>query len=132
MSIVAQVQRAFSPRRRLAAVIGLAWGAIVPVAIYQVSHGEAGRITRDPASWVPWGLVLFGLVYSAHTVFCWSRLALGSTVKSLGFVVLMEGVMVLSTTVWLRLLVLGYLVAINAISTACRISLGRSAELREA
>jgi len=39
--------------------------------------------------------------------------------KSVGFVVLVEGVMVTSTTHWLALTALGYLIGINGIATAC-------------
>ncbi len=129
LGVVSQVKRAFSPRNRLAATIGLFAGAIVPVSIYVLAHGEAQRLTPDPATWVAWGLILAGLAYSAHTVYSWARLALGGPVKSVAFAALLEGVMVASHTPWLRLTVLGYLVAINAIGSACRLSLGRSADL---
>ncbi len=129
LGVVSQVKRAFSPRNRLAATIGLFAGAIVPVSIYVLAHSEAVPLTRDPATWVVWGLILAALVYSAHTVYSWARLALGGPVKSVAFAVLLEGVMVTSHTPWLRLTVLGYLVAINAIGSACRLSLGRSADL---
>lgn len=129
LGVVSQIKRAFSPRNRLASAIGLLAGAIVPVSIYQLSHGEAMPLTRDPSSWVPWALVLSGLVYSGHTVFSWARMALGGPVKAFAFAALLEGVMVLSHTPWLRLTVLGYLVAINAVGSACRLSLGRSADL---
>jgi hypothetical protein len=68
--------------------------------------------------------VLGGLVFSALTVFRWGRLAFGSPVKALGFVVLAEGVMTFCSTAWLSVVALGYLVLINAIATGCTIALG--------
>ena len=56
-------------------------------------------------------------------MFRWGRLAFGSSVKSLGFVVLAEGVMTFCSTAWLSLVALGYLVLINAIATGCTIAL---------
>ena len=52
-------------------------------------------------------------LYSALTVFEWAKLAFTSVPKSVGFVVLVEGVMVTSTTHWLALTALGYLIGIN-------------------
>jgi hypothetical protein len=73
----------------------------------------------------PWALVTGGLVYSAKTVFEWARLAFTSAFKSVGFVVLLEGFMVTSTSRWLALAALGYQIAINGVATACMLG-GRS------
>lgn len=129
LGVVSQVKRAFSPRHRLASVIGLLVGGFVPIAVYQVSHGELAPLTRAPASWVPWAITGAGLVYSAHTVYTWAQMALGKPLKAVGYVVLLEGTMVGSRSPWLSFVALGYLVAINAMGTACRLSLGRSADL---
>jgi hypothetical protein len=121
MNLVQQVRRAFARRSLLATLIGFLLGGFVPVAIYVVVHREG----FDPTSAVPsTGLVLGGLCYSAQTVFQWARLAFTGVVKSLGFCVLLEGVMVASKTHWLGLAALLYLVAINGIATGCTISLG--------
>ncbi len=125
LGVVDQVREALKPRNRLAACLGALLGGIVPVASYVVAHHEL-EATRP---W--WGqfaslLVAGGLLYSARTVYGWGRLAFGEPAKALGFVVLLEGVMVLSTTPWLALTCLAYLVGINSVSTGCALSLGRA------
>lgn len=132
LGIVSQVKRAFSAKHRLAASIGLLAGGIVPVAIYDLCHVEGAAPTSDPITWIPWALALAGVVYSSHTVYSWAHLVHGHAVKAAAFAALLEGVMATSHTPWLRLTVLGYLVAINAISSACQLSLGRSADLAKA
>ena len=116
LGVVAQVRRAFASGSRLAAVVGLLLGGFVPLAVYVVAHGESGAFTGHERAWA---LITGGLVYSAKTVFEWARLAFTSAFKSVGFVVLLEGVMVTSTTRWLALAALGYLIAINGVATAC-------------
>ena len=86
------------------------------MAVYVVAHGESGAFSGHKRAWA---LITGGLVYSAKTVLDWARLAFSSTFKSVGFVVLLEGVMVTSTTRWLALAALGYLIAINGVATAC-------------
>lgn len=56
-------------------------------------------------------------------MFQWGRLAFGSPVKALGFVVLAEGVMTFCSTAWRSVVALGYLVLINAIATGGTIAL---------
>ena len=41
----------------------------------------------------------------------------------LGFVVLLEGVLILSHTEWLSFIALGYLICINGIATGCALAL---------
>ena len=116
LGVVAQVRRAFARGNRLAALVGLLLGGFVPLAVYVVAHGESGTFTGHERAWA---LITGGLIYSAKTVFEWARLAFTSAFKSVGFVVLLEGVMVTSTTHWLALAALGYLIAINGVATAC-------------
>lgn len=116
LNVVQQFRRvwALGP---LTAIVGLALGGFVPLAIYVTAHrtGFVWGVSTAPA------LALGGLVYSAQTVFQWARLAFISIAKSLGFVVLLEGVMVTSPVQWLALLALGYLIVINAVATACTV-----------
>ena len=65
-------------------------------------------------------------------MFRWGRLAFGSAVKALGFVVLAEGMMTFCATAWLSGVALGYLVLINAIATWCTIALGAVQDQRAA
>ena len=116
LGVVAQVRRAFARGNRLAAVVGLLLGGFVPLAVYVVARGESGAFSGHERAWA---LITGGLIYSAKTVFEWAKLAFTSSFKSVGFVVLLEGVMVTSTTRWLALVALGYLIAINGVATAC-------------
>ena len=111
-SIIAQIEVA--ARNPLPALIGALLGALVPSATFMVGHYELASWTEPKAL-----IVLGGLVFSALTVFRWGRLAFGSSVKALGFVILAEGVMTFCSTAWLSLVALGYLVLINAIATGC-------------
>lgn len=119
LGVITQVRRAFARGNRLAAVVGLLLGGFVPLAVYVVAHGESGAFAGHERAWA---LVTGGLVYSAKTVFEWARLAFTSAFKSLGFVVLLEGIMVTSSTHWLALAALGYLIGINSVATACKLS----------
>jgi hypothetical protein len=115
--IITQIH--IAARNPLPAVIGALLGALVPSATFVVGHYELTSWTEPKAL-----IVLGGLVFSALTVFRWGRLAFGSAVKALGFVVLAEGVMTFCSTAWLSVVALGYLVLINAIATGCTIALG--------
>lgn len=122
LGVVGQVRAALSPANRLASALGFLLGGFVPAATYVVAHRELAA----GALWAQLGtyLVAGGLLYSARTVFDWGTLAFGLRVKALGFVVLLEGVMVTAHTAWLAGAALGYLVAINGAATACKLSLG--------
>lgn len=120
--IIAQIH--IAARNPLPAVIGALLGALVPSATFMVGHYELSSWTEPKAL-----IVMGGLVFSALTVFRWGRLAFGSPVKALGFVVLAEGVMTFCSTAWLSVVALGYLVLINAIATGCTIALDAVADL---
>ncbi|HKO46642.1 MAG TPA: hypothetical protein VJV79_02910 [Polyangiaceae bacterium] len=119
LGVVAQVRRACAPGNRLAAFVGMLLGGVVPTAVYVVAHRESGPFAGHEMAWL---LTAGGLLYSASTVYEWARLAFGSTAKSVGFVVLLEGVMVTSSTHWLALTALGYLILINGTATACTLA----------
>jgi hypothetical protein len=121
--VVQQVKLAFRHKALLATLIGFLLGGFVPVACYVIAHREGAAF--DLAGSKSLGLVVGGLAYSAKTVYEWSKLAFTSAVKSLGFVVLLEGVMITSHTVWLGMTALGYLIVINGIATGCTLSVGR-------
>ena len=57
-------------------------------------------------------------------------LAFRARVKSAGFVVLLEGVMVFAQTQWLALAALAYLAAINGLATGCNLALDRKRQTR--
>jgi hypothetical protein len=65
---------------------------------------------------------LGGLVYSAKTVWQWGTVAFQNAFKALGFVILLEDVMVTSHIPWLSITALVYLMAINGIATGCNLT----------
>lgn len=119
--IVDQVRTALNSRNRLAAFIGAAVGAFIPLGIYMIAHHEV------PKLWHPMTLlVVAGLAYSATTVFQWGSLAFDSKFKGFGFAVLVEGIMTFSAQNWLSITALVYLMAINAIAAGCKVAQGQA------
>ena len=122
--VVEQVRGALRPRARLATALGFLLGGFVPVAVYVIAHHE---LDWSAPLYLQRGtlLVLGGLLFSASTEFNWGRMAFHAGGKALGFVVLLEGVMVTSTTAWLAMAALVYLVGVNGVATGCNLSRGR-------
>ena len=123
LGVVAQIRMAFRPENLLATVIGLGLGGLIPLVVFMVSHHEIDFTNFRPSMIPLCGIVLGGLVYSAKTVFSWGSRAFHSGIKAVGFVVLTEGVMTLSSLHWLAVMALVYLMAINAIATGCTLAL---------
>ncbi len=118
-SVVGQVRAALKPENRLASFLGAILGGFVPTATFVLSHCElTQQWWTDPRS----AIVAGGLLYSAKTVLRWGQLAFGDRWKALGFVILTEGVMVLSHTEALALTALAVLAMINATATAVSLS----------
>lgn len=90
-------------------IVGLFVGSLIPVATFCMAHFQTG--------WIGHALVLAGLVFSAPTVYEWGVAAFKSKVKAVGFVILMEGIMVLASVPYLPFVCLAYLVGINAYQT---------------
>lgn len=128
--VVAQVRTACRPENRLAAALGALLGAVVPALGYVTAHDWLalpgllrGEVAGFDASRGIAAVVLAGsLLFSAKTVFQWAALALRDTAKAVGFVLLVELTMVAIPFAWVSVLCLGYLVAINAVATACNLS----------
>lgn len=120
--IVEQVKVAFSREHRLAALIGVLVGAIVPLGTFMLAHYQVNRAApwADPAAYIALG----GLMYSAGTVYQWGLLALRKTYKAIGFVVIVEGLMIASQMQWLSVTALAYLILINGIATGTTIARG--------
>jgi hypothetical protein len=118
--VIAQTRFALRPRGRLGFVVGLLLGSFVPVATYVTTHSEidlAQALYLQPAVLIALG----GLLFSAVTMYRWGIQAFHSKPKALGFVVLLEGVMVTAHTHPLALAALVLLSAINGVSTACNL-----------
>jgi hypothetical protein len=126
LGVVDQVRLAFRPQARLATLLGCLLGGFVPLASYVVAHQEIDFSGPPLSAALAVLLVAGGLLFSAKSVYGWSRLAFQSGGKALGFVVLTEGVMIVSRTAWLGLAALGILIGINAISAGCTLSLRKN------
>ena len=120
-SIVDQVRTSFGKVNRLAMALGVPFGAFVPIACFVLAHFEVNAASwwSDPKS----ALVLGGLIYSAKTVFLWGKQAFANDgAKALGYVILLEGVMVFSGTWWLCGFALLILMTINAVATTATLA----------
>lgn len=119
-SVVQQVRAAAHPRARLATAIGSVLGGFVPLATWQVAHHEltAAPLWQQHATL----LVLGGLAYSSTNVYSWGRQAFRGRVKAAAFVLLLEGVLVGSSTHWLHVAALCLLAGVNAITTGATLS----------
>lgn len=118
--IIEQIRIAF--QNPMAVAIGLIFGGIVPVAVFQVAHNEINfeeNLLTQINSW----LVLGGLIFSAKTVWTWTARAFNDKWKATGMVVLLEGVMVQSQIEWLTVTILAILVFANFSATACTVAL---------
>lgn len=117
--VVEAVKIAFNRRNRLAALWGLVKGGWAPLASYYVAHQELDGNYYQPLTL----LVAGALLFSAPTVYEWCVAAFHSKVKAVGFVVLLEGVMVFSKLHWLAISAVFLLVAINGIQSACNLAI---------
>ncbi len=129
-SVIASIRIAFHSRNRLAAAIGSVLGGIVPIATYLVAHTISTVTLESLATAAPY-LVLGGLLFSAKTVYAWTRSAFQNAAKALGFCVLLEGVMVTSEIPYLPLVCLAILVGVNAVATACTLAIESRPAKRE-
>lgn len=124
--VLAQVRAAAS--NPASAIMGALVGGLVPATAYALAH----RATSTGAlTWVRWALVIACLMFSAPTVYEWARQAFGTrrtdVIKSAGFVVLLEGVLLAAGYLdvgWLGVVSLVYLIVINAVAVACRFAGG--------
>ena len=116
-SVIDQIKIAFSVSA-IGLVVGLILGASVPLTTYFISHYEWKE---------PWSiyslLVAGGLIFSANSVYFWTKSAFRSGVKALGFVVLTELGMIFSHIAWISLLGLSILIGINAIASGANLVL---------
>lgn len=117
MGILEQMR--LTRRHPFAALLGAALGGFVPIAAYTIVHHEL-RIGGRLELMQPIALVLLAcLAFSVRTVWQWGVQSFGERTKAACLVVAVEGVMVFSDTPALAVIALSYLVAINAIATAC-------------
>lgn len=131
LPISEQIRRSMQKTSRMPMITGCILGAFVPIAVYLTAHSEAmqnhGNILRTIQAEPFLALLITGgLLFSATSVFRWGYQAFGhSWVKALGFVVLVEGTLILSPIPWLALVALAYLVIINGLATGTTLALDR-------
>lgn len=125
-----------------ALTLGALIGAFVPCSTFLVVHVgqllsvDGLHVTAAPVNHPGWALVAGGLAFSATTVYRWGCSAFRPSVgelsvlellythcKALGFVLLVEGVLLLSPNPELRYVALGLLVLINALGTGAALAL---------
>jgi len=117
MPLVDAVKTSMLKRNRVALLAGGILGGFVPIATFVVGHLDTKTI---PMLWL---LVAGGLIYSAMSVYDFAKQAFKSSLKSLGFVILIEGAMTFSTTECLSYAALGLLILINAVACGCNLAL---------
>ena len=116
-SVIDQTKIAFSVSA-IGACVGILLGSSIPLSTYMIAHHE----------WNCWIsiytiLILGGLLFSANSVFFWTKAAFRNTAKALGFVALVEGILIFSHIQWLSYLSLVILIGINAVSTGANLVL---------
>ena len=127
VDVVTQLECAI--RRPQATLIGALVGGLVPWFARTLAHDQL------PAAWssgstalaaVMLAVVLGCAVFSAITVYKFGRATFNDTRKALGFVLAIEGVMLVSTGATSNV-ALAVLIAINALSNGAAIALAREA-----
>lgn len=100
-------------------------------AAWHISPHLVERRVLDDGRWFlgRLALVLGGLLFSIVTTYGFGRAAFGSGWLAVGFLVLMDGVMVASSQPSLGWLATGLLIAIEAVTTGCTVARGRMATL---
>ena len=129
--VVTQLECAI--RRPQATLIGALVGGLVPWFARTLAHDQL------PAAWssgsqglamVMLAVVLGCAVFSAITVYKFGRATFGDTRKALGFVLAIEGVMLVSTGVT-STVALAVLILINALANGSSIALAREATCKK-
>lgn len=127
LGILDQVRNARG--NKLALALAVPPAAFLPIAVFVIAHSE---IPADIAAGIWWkaglkgAFALGGLLFSAKSVFGWAAQMFEDKAKAVGFVALLEGVMVLSETTALSHVALVLLVGINAVAAASSVAMNDS------
>lgn len=119
--VVETIKVAFHSRNIVWTGFGLVFGGWAPLASYIIAHIELQGNYQNYKS----AMLVGALLFSAPTVYQWFKEVFNSAVKAFGLVVLLEGVMCFSSTVWLGLSALLLLMVINGIQSGCNMALRR-------
>ena len=107
-----QVAVAF--KDRIAAVVGFLFGAAVPVGVFRTVHWDI----PNGATALLWIVIVAGLLVSGKTVYEWGIQAFECRWKAIGFVGVLEVMMVLTPNLWLAGFFLGLLVIANGVAAS--------------
>jgi hypothetical protein len=89
--------------------------AFLPIASYWIAHNELLNVSvMGVQEYIKAVLVLAALAYSAPTLAAWACNWTHCKIKAWGFTILLEGVMISSSTDWLAFTALAILATINA------------------
>jgi len=94
-------------QRTIGQVLAAIAGGFLPIASFVLAHVE---VQEQPFKWI---LLAAALLFSAPTLAEWAQKWCHGVYKAWGFTVLLEGVMVFSSSQYLALAGLAILVAIN-------------------
>jgi len=129
LSILEQVKALGDSRNRVAFTVGGIVGAFVPFAVFVLSYHVMGESHNPVTAWqsslenkMLLALIAAGGVFSAKSVFGYGLSAFaGDRWKAVGYAILIEGVLLLSPYLFLKILAGLYLLGINAIATGANL-----------
>jgi hypothetical protein len=123
-SVIDQTKLAFSVSA-IGSITGIVLGSVVPLMAYMEAHYELHMADAKLEDY--WSiytvLTLGGMLFSAKSVFYWTKSAFKDSMKAFGFVCLVEGSMIFSHISWVGWLGLAILIGINAIASAANLVL---------
>ena len=128
--VVTQLECAI--RHPQATLIGALVGGVVPWFASTLAHKElpsAWSAGHHAVAWVMLAVVIGCACFSGLTVYKFGRATFGDARKALGFVLAIEGVMLVSSGTT-STVALGILIAINALANGSAIALAREATCR--
>lgn len=122
LTVIGQVKTAVKRNNLLSTIVGFVLGGFIPIATFCLVHYDlTDSMTGLRLLEIP--LVLGGLIFSAKTCVAWTTQAFQDRVKAIAWVILLEGVMILSPIQQLAAIGLAILVVINGVATGCNLAL---------
>lgn len=108
-----------TPSNKVETLLASLAASFIPVGVFIVSHKALEQPIAQ--SWPLWILSLAGLIYSIPSVVSWATTWTGSKYKSIGFTIMLEGLMVGSGEMWLSVISLLLLGGVNAMIAAHKV-----------
>lgn len=120
VSVIGQVRHA--ARNPIALSVGAILGGFAPAASFVLAHVEHAA-PDSVKGFIKCLFILGALVFSAKSVYQWTSKAFADGQKAAGFVVVLEGAMLLTDTALLSYAALALLIGINAVAAGCNLAL---------